>query len=70
MKYCVTLKIQHETLAEEKVHTDVVEVENQAQLWKKLNLDNECICELKNYGRTFWEDQHGAIHTLEITQEA
>jgi len=65
----MTLTIKHPGMPSTILHKDVVHARSLSAALKKIDLSNEEICDLKNYGITTWADEYGALHTLEMKHE-
>lgn len=70
MTFSLTLKIVHPGIKDPITHIDTVQAKSIAAALKLFNLPAKQKCELKNSGRTKWQDGLGALHTLTLTHEA
>jgi hypothetical protein len=70
MKFTVVLKIENDVWDSPIIHEDNLHAISKSAVLKKFNLSGGQICELKNYGKTHWQDVHGSLFTLSLDSEA
>lgn len=68
MRFILTLTISHESLPEPKEHLDIFHAKNKGDVINTLDINNKQKCDLRSFGKTYWQDTNGAAHTLELKQ--